>query len=128
MPQKGRLRPLEERRPHYSYILQGAGAQGPTRCSLVLPSPSFPEARAESRLETRDRRERHWRGPEPVVRGARGQGSPRWHGLERTGLPGPRGWQRSPRHAQTVKAGQGEGGGGSLGFYLRCNSLAEDCS
>jgi hypothetical protein len=71
MPQKGRLRPLEERRPHYSYILQGAGAQGPTRCSLVLPSPSFPEARAESRLETRDRRERHWRGPEPVVRGAR---------------------------------------------------------
>lgn len=37
-------------------------------------------------------------------------------------------WQGSPRHAHTVKAGQGEVGGGSLGFYLRCNSLAEDCS
>lgn len=45
--------------------------------------------------------------------------------------PGSRalhGWQGSPRHAHTVKAGQGEVGGGSLGFYLRCNSLAEDCS
>lgn len=54
--------------------------------------------------------------------------SPRRHRPERTRLPRPRGWQSSPRHAQTVKAGQGEGGGGSLGFYLRCNSLAEDCS
>lgn len=47
--------------------------------------------------------------------------SPRGHGPEHTR-------QSRLRHAQTVPAGQGEGGGGSLGFYLRCNSLAEDCS
>lgn len=52
----------------------------------------------------------------------------RRHRPERTGLPRTARLAELPSHAQTVKAGQGEGGGGSLGFYLRCNSLAEDCS
>uniref|UniRef100_H0WYZ2 Homeobox protein n=1 Tax=Otolemur garnettii TaxID=30611 RepID=H0WYZ2_OTOGA len=65
------------------------------------------------------------RGPATAGRGASGSRGwwPRWprtgagEGRSARGCPRPRDWQSFPRHAQPVKAGQGEGGGGSLGFY-----------
>ena len=125
MPQKGRLRPPEARRPTPS---SPAGTRG-SGISSPLSRPLFPHAPGgppKAREEADNRRlgeERAGPGRQPEKPRARaGQGG---------SAPGSRalhGWQGSPRHAHTVKAGQGEVGGGSLGFYLRCNSLAEDCS
>lgn len=110
--------------PPLRKVLEGTAAQGPTRCSLSLPSPTFPETQLKDRGEADDG------GPGEEMVGPRRQPARRsaraGKGGSARGCSGPRCWQSSPRHAQTVKAGQGEVGGGSLGFYLRCNSLAED--
>lgn len=105
-------------------VLEGPGAQGPIRGAQALPSAALPEAR----LKAGEEADNGWPGGElagpgrqPARPGARADA-----GGSARGCPGRRGWQSSPRHAQTVKAGQGEVGGGSLGFYLRCNSLVED--
>lgn len=127
-PPKGRLRPLAERRPHRCHVLQGTGAQAPPRRPLGLPSPTPPGLGLKAREEAVGGRPGEGpAGPGPGRQPARPRARAGEGGSAR-GCPGPRGWQSSPRHAQTVKAGQGEVGGGSLGFYLRCNSLAEDCS
>lgn len=47
---EGKTETAEQRRPHCSQVLWGTGAQGSTRWSLTLPSPSFPEAPVESRI------------------------------------------------------------------------------
>lgn len=124
MPQKGRLRPQEGTASSPPSPGGGWGAGTSSRLSA-----SFSAFSRRPGLKARERadggRPGELAGPEPAASEAE---SLRRQGRERTGLPRPRGWHSSPRHAQTVKAGQGEVGGGSLGFYLRCNSLAEDCS
>lgn len=92
--------------------------------ALGLPSPTLREARLKAWKEADD-----GRPGEELAGPGRQPARPRVHagkGGSGRGCPGRRGWQSSPRHAQTVKAGQGEVGGGSLRFYLRCNSLVED--
>lgn len=37
-------------------VLEGTGAQGPTRCSQALPSPTLPEARLKAWKEADDGR------------------------------------------------------------------------
>lgn len=109
-------------------VREGTGAQAPPRGSLGLPSPTPPGLGLRAREEAEDGRPGEGlAGPGTGRQPARPRARAGEGGSAR-GCPGPRGWQSSPRHAQTVKTGQGEVGGGSLGFYLRCNSLAEDCS
>lgn len=112
--------------PPLLQVQEGPGAQGPARRSLGLPFPAPRRPGQKAREEAAGRRlGEELAGPgrqpaRPRARAGRGGSAPGFRAL--------RGWQSSPRHAHTVKAGQGEVGGGSLGFYLRCNSLAEDCS
>lgn len=103
----------------------GPEAQGPARRTLGLPSPTPPRLGLKAREEADHRRlgeELAGPGRQPARPRARaGQGG------SAPGSRAPHGWQSFPRHAHTVKAGQGVVGGGSLGFYLRCDSLTEDC-
>lgn len=88
----------------------GAGTQGPSLSSRSF----FPRLGQEIGKGTCDSPVRNCRGPGrwPARPGARAGTGPKHTRQSRQ------------RHAQTLPAGQGEGGGGSLGFYLRCNSLA----
>lgn len=120
---KGSSRPREERRPHHAKSWRVLGRRDQL-AALGLPSPTLPEARLKAGKEADD-----GRPAEELAGQGRQPARPRVHagkGGSGRGCPGRRGWQSSPRHAQTVKAGQGEVGGGSLRFYLRCNSLVED--
>lgn len=130
---EGETEAAGEAPPPLLCVLEGTGAQAPPRWSLGLPSPTPPGLGARrsglrAREEADDGRPGEGlAGPGPGTQPARPRARA-GEGWSARGCPGPRCWQSSPRHAQTVKAGQGEVGGGSLGFYLRCNSLAEDCS
>lgn len=110
MPQKGRLRCRRSaRRPNSSSPAGTRGSGTSSRLSSVS-FPHAPEARAESPGRGRQ---------PPAGREAGGAGeaageaeSPRGPGRERAGEAGPcTAGRGSPRHAHTVKAGQGEGRG-----------------
>lgn len=84
MPQ-GELEAAGGAPPPPRQVLEGTGAQGPTRCSRP-PSPTLPEARLKAGKEADDGRpgeELAGPGRQPA------RPSPRRRGRERTGLPRP---------------------------------------